>query len=528
MLQGMFRLISHHRTVLFFDETTGRLRHGHAGDVPQNLGLEVLGARARLLVFGSPLSLIRQVQFVSTEGYVRLRLGKCDFDLEINTILDDVIGVRVQENFLSSDSDGLVRNNRNWCREWEWHRLEKVDPLLPADYSATYECEQDWSTSKRKPPDEISTRSPIRFTVAGHFDGHHSLCEVNRQLAIALDELNPGLVNIVPFEGTLQNLPEGQRDLISALATRVFQKTRSHVVIHQHYPPGPPSVPGDLHLAMLFWEETYVPDNIVEMLNRNYRGVLAPSSSVARALAASGLSVPIRNVGFAPMLEGYAAVGRERLQRGAVRRPFTFLHVSSCFPRKGVDILLAAYARAFDARSDVRLVIKGFPNPHNDVAERIGRLRQDHSNLADIEFINDVIGQDALVSLYRDADAMVLPTRGEGFNIAAAEAMVAGLRLIVTAHGGHMDFCQHAGVRLIKFELVPSKSHLAGSGSMWAESNIDDLVHAMREAALVPRPLELEIRARAYALGKLDRSTWAKRVSEAASEMLSQPQSLSS
>ena len=49
--------------------------------------------------------------------------------------------------------------------------------------------------------------------------------------------------------------------------------------------------------------------------------------------------------------------------------------------------------------------------------------------------------RDELVDLFRDADVMVLPTRGEGYNLPALEAMAAGLPLIVTGHGGHRDFC---------------------------------------------------------------------------------------
>jgi hypothetical protein len=42
-----------------------------------------------------------------------------------------------------------------------------------------------------------------------------------------------------------------------------------------------------------------------------------------------------------------------------------FLHVSSCFPRKGADVLVRAFASGFSARDPIELVIKTFPNPHN-------------------------------------------------------------------------------------------------------------------------------------------------------------------
>jgi glycosyltransferase involved in cell wall biosynthesis len=157
--------------------------------------------------------------------------------------------------------------------------------------------------------------------------------------------------------------------------------------------------------------------------------------------------------------------------------------------RKGVDVLLAAYVRAFRVHDPVRLVIKGFPNPHNDVGARVARIRAGDPEAPEIVVINQDLSQTDLLALYRDADVMVLPTRGEGFNLPAAEAMAAGLGLIVTGHGGHMDFCSHTTARLLNFRLAPSQSHVAAEGSLWAEPDIADLVAALREATALDAPL---------------------------------------
>ena len=42
----------------------------------------------------------------------------------------------------------------------------------------------------------------------------------------------------------------------------------------------------------------------------------------------------------------------------ATRKPFKFLFVGGVLPRKGVDVLLAAYRRAFTRDDDVALVLK--------------------------------------------------------------------------------------------------------------------------------------------------------------------------
>ena len=55
-----------------------------------------------------------------------------------------------------------------------------------------------------------------------------------------------------------------------------------------------------------------------------------------------------------------------------------------------------------------------------------------------------VLGRAELRDALRAADAFALPTRGEGFNLPAAEAMAMGLRVIVTNFSGPTDFANDA------------------------------------------------------------------------------------
>ena len=326
----------------------------------------------------------------------------------------------------------------------------------------------------------------MRFTIAGHVNGSYSLAVVNRALARTLEGERPGTVRLIPVEGDVTAEIEGvpKDRLLTTLLARPGFDTSPEVVISQHYPVWVPREGGDVTLAHFFWEESLVPATTIATLNDNFAGVLAPSRSVAKALIDSGLSIPVCLLPQAPDLEAFRAMRdcREPRPDGA---PFTFVHVSSCFPRKGVDVLLAAWARAFGPDDAVRLVIKGFPNPHNTVAADLAALRSTHAALAPIELIDRDLGPEALLELYRQADAVVLPTRGEGYNLPAAEALAAGVKLIVTGWGGHMDQLDGApagAVRMLAYTLAPSGSHLATPFSLWAEPDVDDLVAALREA----------------------------------------------
>jgi glycosyltransferase involved in cell wall biosynthesis/tetratricopeptide (TPR) repeat protein len=368
----------------------------------------------------------------------------------------------------------------------------------------------------------------LRFTVVGHLSGSYSLATINRSLAHGLEAAFPRRVRVAHIETNpvrdLKGVPE--RELFARLAGRAPDPAGAEVAIVQHWPLIEPPAECDLPLALFVWEESLVPREIVDHLSEHFRGVITQTHAVTKALLDSGVAVPVHHVGCAVDLSPFAAVAKRRAKRG--RRPpvdrahpVVFLHVSSCFPRKGVDLLLAAYGRAFSRDDAVRLVIKTFPNPHNDVAEQIERLP---GAAPAVELIEEDLDESALLALYEAADVMVLPTRGEGFNLPAVEAMAAGLPLIVTAHGGHADFVGPAVARTLDYRLAHSQSHVHAPGSLWAEPDREDLVAALREAvaragdtAALPDQIES---AQQAVLPYGDRAAWGRRVGEVARALL--------
>jgi glycosyltransferase involved in cell wall biosynthesis len=369
-----------------------------------------------------------------------------------------------------------------------------------------------------------TTSDVPHIVIAGHVNGSYSLAAVNRGLARSIERLHPGTVHVVPVEGTittdLSGVPEGEA--IGHLVQRRKVPGARHVVISQHYPVHVPDNTEDAALALFYWEETLVPIETVRCLNRSFRGVLAPSAFVAKALVDSGVTVPVWRVGQAPQLDDFRRIGAARRERR--REVLSFLHVSSCMARKGVDVLLAAYIRAFRRGDNVQLVLKGFPNPHNDIGARVARIRATDPDAPEIVVVNQDLSRQDLLSLYEDADVMVLPTRGEGFNLPAAEAMAAGLSLIVTGFGGHMDFCSTKTARLLDFRLAPSQSHVTGGHALWAEPSQDDLVAALREARAMPPASRARLRHAAEAVdAATSEPALVRRLMHAATTSLQKP-----
>jgi FkbM family methyltransferase len=389
------------------------------------------------------------------------------------------------------------------------------------------------------PPPEPQLRerlaAHLRFAVTGHVNGSYSLATMNRTMALALEARHPAMVRLQPVETLptrdLSRVPTAHARGVATLVARPRPPSGPEVVISHHYPVHVPPERGDVTIAMMAWEESLLPEATVAVLNGAFDMVFAMSGFVTKALCDSGVGRPLRSVGNVVELDGFFRLGDAREAAGAAAGGAAicrFLHVSSCFPRKGVDVLLAAYARAFRAGDPVRLVIKGFPNPHNDVAEQIARLRAADPAVAEIVLIDRDLDEAGLLDLYRDADAVVLPTRGEGFNLPAAEAMAAGLPLIVTGFGGQLDFCTAAEARLIDFRFAESGSHVAGPGSVWVEPDMADLAAALRElchdiTGAGGASLARAARARAAVRERLDPQRCLDRLTGCALEALTAP-----
>ena len=184
----------------------------------------------------------------------------------------------------------------------------------------------------------------------------------------------------------------------------------------------------------------------------------------------------------------------------AKNKPFRFLHVSSAFERKGVDVLLEAYGHAFTSRDGVELYIKTFANPHHDIQRQVSdwraKLQAPPSVVIDISELDDV----QMVVLYQSADAMVLPSRGEGFGLPAARALAMGTPLITTAGSGQADFASIGFADLIPYQCAYSRSHINQGEAYWQEPHAQALTQqfiSVRGASLRGDPLQHERRVRA-------------------------------
>lgn len=324
----------------------------------------------------------------------------------------------------------------------------------------------------------------VRMT--GHIEGHYSLAIVNRGLGLALFDMLEGRLAFQPYHGKAYDdpveIPERQQGLRQAVGNTLQGALESDVLsIVHHYPMIQDMQAAGMRMVVFFWEETAIPFDTITFINEQFDGVIVAASFVKKVLQDSGCRLPVF---VCPMGVDHVIGADEppiETLRPTAGQPVRFLHISSMFERKGPDVLLEGYLNAFTRDDNVELYIKTFPNPHNRVHELLAELSAGRSNLPAVVVDESPMDDKGIIGLYRSAQALVLPTRGEGFNLPAAEALALGLPVIVTGFGAHVDFCTLRTAELVPFLFAKSGSHLGSANSCWVEPDKDALGRKMRE-----------------------------------------------
>ncbi|HEX2781232.1 MAG TPA: glycosyltransferase [Gemmatimonadaceae bacterium] len=150
------------------------------------------------------------------------------------------------------------------------------------------------------------------------------------------------------------------------------------------------------------------------------------TTAEATALKAFGVRAPLFVVPLGVPPETF------EITRAPEHPSLRLVFLGRLHPKKGLDLLLRALAAARAEGADVELAIAGDGADHRRELET---LVQELKLGAAVRFVGHVEGA-AKARLLSDADAFVLTSFQENFGIAVAEAMAAGLPVIVSEEVG--------------------------------------------------------------------------------------------
>jgi glycosyltransferase involved in cell wall biosynthesis len=288
----------------------------------------------------------------------------------------------------------------------------------------------------------------------------------------------------------------------------------AQVRVRHRWPPRAEPPPDGRWVLMQPWEYGSLPTAWLPML-QCVDEVWAYSRYVRHCYLEAG--VPSERVHVVPL-----GVDPEVFQPGREPLPLgpgpdiRFLFVGGTIFRKGIDVLLKAFARAFAPGDGVGLVIKEMGAKsfyRGQTAE--AHVRELGERGYAVEYIERDLSETEMAALYSACDCLVHPFRGEGFALPVVEAMACALPVIVTGAGPALDYASEQTAYLIpvsRGEFAECRvGELETIGRPWLfEPDADALVELLKRVA--GNRAEAKSKGMAASAHIRENVTWARTV----------------
>lgn len=333
-----------------------------------------------------------------------------------------------------------------------------------------------------------NTSKKTTIQIEGPFDSNYSLSIVNKNIALALDnELEVKLYSTEGYGDFKPNLENCSKNI-----TQLYNHSLENIdiTIRNLYPPRTNAMYG-YHKIMgpYGWEESKFPEEFVKQFNHRTTLILTMSNYVKDILTYNGVYTPKFNTGI--VADTLLSISSKSLPY-KLPNSFKLLHISSLFPRKGANLLLEVL-KELSLEIKLSLIIKTFPNPHNNIFELLDKTafkKQNEledgvfifkQNEIEILLINKDISQEQIKYLYENSDLLVAPSFGEGFGLPLAESMLCNLPVLTTNYGGQKDFCNNENSWLLDFNFEYTNTHFNLDNSLWAVPKKDNIKSSILE-----------------------------------------------
>ena len=166
---------------------------------------------------------------------------------------------------------------------------------------------------------------------------------------------------------------------------------------------------------------------------------------------------------------------------------FKFLSIFRCSYRKGPDVLIKAFQRAFTKNDGVCLIIFSrhyWGNVQNEKMDTVAATKdylckwiKDNPDSPPIYWCGDYIKDEDMPHVYGWGDCYVSTSRGEGFGLTLLEAGACNIPIIAPNHSGFSEYMNHERGYIIdtdgyenigKIEFQNGKPQYVGDNEEWA------------------------------------------------------------
>ena len=216
------------------------------------------------------------------------------------------------------------------------------------------------------------------------------------------------------------------------------------------------------------------------------QGLAAPNQAATHPLPSTvllPLAVTLPILPTDKRLQTRAAYG---LPAQAVLFTFSF-DLNSSIHRKNPLMALRAFQRAFPAdhplADQVALLIKTHrPNGTN---RNWDRLKAEAVVDSRLHILETTLPRNELLELYAACDGFISLHRAEGFGRGLAEALMLGLDVIATDHGGNTDFCIGPLAHPVRCQMVRVNNgeYPYHRGQQWAQPSVAHAAELLKQVA---------------------------------------------
>ena len=256
--------------------------------------------------------------------------------------------------------------------------------------------------------------------------------------------------------------------------------------------------PGKKLIGITVWETDQLDEVAVAKLSQ-VDGMIVPCRWNERTFRNGGVTVPIH---VAPHIHFESNAPSASLDLPEIAdSDCVFYAIGDWRERKGMHLTVESFCRAFTGKDPVALVIKTGPvderrrvpghwwwhigrrflTPRRAVAQILAK----HRDPPKVVLVTGEVPAGRIQAIHRRGDCYASLARAEGWGLGAYEAAFAGKPVIMTGHGGQLDFLPASLSYHVDFQLIPARptgeSEMGFQGHLWADPDLDHGARQMRE-----------------------------------------------